>query len=265
MELIALPVGVAVGVVLGLLGAGGSLLTVPALTLLLGLSALEATSTSLVAVAMMAVAGLVVHRRAGRCSCRQGLVFGGVAAVLAAGVGWLASGLPEQVLTVAFVVVLLGTAAWLLRHQAPGEEGPGEGGPTPGASGEDEAEVHEPDTHVGPTTIAAGGGVGALTGLLGVGGGFVIVPALVATHDMPMRIAVGTSQVVVLVSALAGLLGRAQSGSVEWGLGLLFGAGGVVGAAVGAQMADRVAASVLRRSFAVVAVAVAVVMLLQST
>lgn len=236
---IALPVGLAVGIVLGLLGAGGSLLTVPALMLLLGLSATDATGTSLVAVAMMAIAGVAIHGRAGRCSCREGLTFGAAAAVTAAVAGWLASAISDRFLAGAFVILLVGTAVWLLRRNGPSEQ-------------------HDRNRNANPAqTGAAGSGVGALTGLLGVGGGFLIVPALLATRDMRMPMAVGTSQLIILVSALGGLAGRLSGSSVQWSLGLLFGLGGLAGATIGSKLADRAPPDTLRRAFASVAVAVA--------
>ena len=239
---VALPVGVAVGLVLGLLGAGGSLLTVPALIFLLGLSTSQATGTSLVAVALMATAGVAVHGPAGRCSCREGATFGAAAAVVAVGAGAIASVLPDRVLSGAFVVLLVGTAIWMVR-------------------GNDEALADRGGGRAGVVAIGgAGAGVGALTGLLGVGGGFLIVPALVGLRGMPMPLAVGTSQLVVLISAVAGLVGRLTGDSVQWGLGLLFGIGGVVGATAGSKLGGRVPADRLRLGFATVAVLVALTM-----
>lgn len=240
--LIPLAVGIVVGAVLGLLGAGGSLLTVPALIVLLGLSATEATGASLVAVSMMALAGVLVHARAGRCSCREGLTFGAAAAGTAAVAGWFASAVSDRILTGAFVVLLVGTAVWLLRRGDPDAGRP---------------DAAHPDTFVAG---AAGAGVGVLTGFLGVGGGFLIVPALLATRDMRMSMAVGTSQVVVLVSALGGIVGRLAGVPILWGVGLLFGTGGLAGAAAGSRFADRVPADRLRVAFAVVAIAVALYM-----
>ena len=245
MTVLALLLGAAVGAVLGLLGAGGSLLTVPALVLALGLTTTEATGTSLVAVAMMAGAGVVVHRRAGRCSCREGLAFGAAAAVTAVGAGWVASAVPDRVLTAAFVVLLVVTAVWLLRRDELSDRG---------------SDEHLEGRSASPASAAAGAGVGVLTGLLGVGGGFLVVPALLRTRHLPMPMAVGTSQVVVLVSAVAGLAGRAAGGSVQWGVGLLFGMGGLLGATAGARLADRAPAHRLRQAFAGVAVTVAVVL-----
>lgn len=236
---IALPVGLAVGVVLGLLGAGGSLLTVPALIFLLGMTASQATGTSLVAVAMMTVAAVVVHQRAGRCRCREGLGFGAATAVTAAVAGWLASALSDRVLGAAFVVLLVGTAMWIVVGERP------------------DARVEQARQASIPKTAAAGAGVGVLTGLLGVGGGFLIVPALVGLRGLRMPVAVGTSQLVVLISALAGLGGRLTGDTVQWGIGALFGLGGLVGATIGSKLADRVPADALRLGFAGVAVLVA--------
>lgn len=237
---VALPVGLAVGVVLGLLGAGGSLLTVPALIFLLGQTTTQATGTSLVAVALMALSGLVVHQRAERCACREGLLFGGAGIATAVAAGRLAEVLPEAVLTGSFIVVLLGAAVWLVARDDPTDA--------------------ERDARSGGAwwkIVAAGAGVGALTGLLGVGGGFLVVPALIALRGMPMPLAVGTSQLVVLVNALAGLGGRLFGGSVVWGLGAVFGLGGILGAALGSRVADRMPSRQLRWAFSGVAVVVA--------
>lgn len=242
MELVlTLLVGALVGVVMGLLGAGGSLLTVPALILVLGLSAREATATSLVAVLLMAVSGVVAHRRAGRTSFRAGLTFGAAGVVTAAIAGWLASGLPDAVLTGLFLVVLAATLVWMLRSDDP----------------------RPPEEQRLVRVVSAGAGVGVLTGLLGVGGGFIIVPALVATLGLPMAAAVGTSQLVILTNVTSGLAVRSLAGGVLWGTGLLFGAGGAVGAQVGSRLAGRLAPRQMRLAFAAVAAIVAVALALR--
>lgn len=248
---LALGVGLLIGAVLGLLGAGGSLLTVPAMIFLLGLTTPEATGTSLVAVAMMAVSGMIVHRRAGRCSCREGLLFGAAAASTAVFAGLAASTVPEIWLTVSFIVLLLGTVVWLVRRDQQSDAA--------------DTEQSVDDRDVSPVRSGlAGAGVGVLTGLLGVGGGFIVVPALMATRRMPIALAVGTSQLVVFISAIAGLLGRIPGGTVQWQVGLLVGAGGLIGSAVGSRLADRAPDRALRRAFAAVATIVAVAMAAQA-
>lgn len=290
--LIALPVGLGVGVVLGMLGAGGSLLTVPALIFLLGLTTVQATGTSLLAVSVMAVAGLYMHRRAGRCRCKHGMMFAATGMVTAAVTGRYASSLPESVLTLSFAVLLLGTAVWLILRKEPktdpapeeqelvtaragaapaarpatvGRAADSAGEPLPTGTTEVVSPDDVADGHahgeVQPWKVfASGAGVGVLTGVLGVGGGFLIVPALMVTLGMAMPMAVGTSQLVVLTNALAGLAGRASGGGVEWALGAAFGLGGVFGAVIGSKIADRVSSDVLTKTFAVIAVVVAAAM-----
>lgn len=253
---LALAAGAAVGVVLGLLGAGGSLLTAPALIFLLAMSAHEATGTSLVVVAAMATAGLVVHRRAGRCACRPGLQFAAAGVVTSAVAGWLAGDLPEWLVSTAFAVLLAVTAGWFLVRAA--RRGPGKD-PTDIAA--DAGSRHD---HEGVRTghvAGAGAGVGVLTGILGVGGGFVVVPALIATLGLSAELAAGTSQLVILTNALAALAGRSLgTNTVVWSTGSAFAAGGVVGAVVGSRLTGRFSGRTLQVTFAVLAAVVSVAM-----
>jgi uncharacterized protein len=232
--------GILTGAVMGTLGAGGSLLTVPVLVILLGLTPGQASATSLVAVALMAVSGLAVHRASGRCSCRAGFQFAAAGVVTAFVVSRLATGLPDSVLAFAMAAVLVATVVWVLRR--------------------DTHEVEPGRTRPLGLVVAAGAGVGVLTGLLGVGGGFVIVPALMALLGLPASVAVGTSSLVILTNVLAGLAGRLGAGQVLWTTGLVYGAGGVVGAAAGARLAGRLPEAVLRRAFATLATLAAVVL-----
>jgi uncharacterized protein len=263
--LIALIAGLGVGAVLGLLGAGGSLLTVPALAILLGLTATEATGTSLVVVAAMAVTGLFVHRRAGRCSCREGAQFAAAGVITAAGAGALAGVIPDWVIAISFAALLVVTAIWFAwrarsqraaRGSVSGEAG---AGPEVGAPG---GHHHRAEIRTG-RVLAAGAGVGVLTGLLGVGGGFVIVPALAATLGLAAPVAIGTSQLVILVNALAGIAGRSfGTASIVWSVGVLFAAGGILGAALGSRLTSRFSAARLSYAFSGVAGVTAVVMVI---
>jgi uncharacterized protein len=260
--LIALIAGLGVGAVLGLLGAGGSLLTVPALAILLGLTATEATGTSLVVVAAMAVTGLFVHRRAGRCSCREGAQFAAAGVITAAGAGALAGVIPDWVIAISFAALLVVTAiwfAWRARSQRGSVSGEAGAGPEVGAPG---GHHHRAEIRTG-RVLAAGAGVGVLTGLLGVGGGFVIVPALAATLGLAAPVAIGTSQLVILVNALAGIAGRSfGTASIVWSVGVLFAAGGILGAALGSRLTSRFSAARLSYAFSGVAGVTAVVMVI---
>jgi uncharacterized membrane protein YfcA len=106
-------------------------------------------------------------------------------------------------------------------------------------------------------TIGIGVGVGFLTGLLGVGGGFVIVPALVFFLEIPMTAAIGTSLVITTVNSLSGLLAHSASSHIDWPVTLLFAGSAIVSALVAARLARRLSNTVLQRSFAVLVFVVA--------
>ncbi len=222
---------------MGLLGAGGSVVTVPALILLLGLSATQATATSLVVVALISATGVLVHARADRVAWRVGGIFAvfGVPASVAG--GYLSVLLSDRALTIVLVALLGGIGVWMWRRP----------------------EMRSADRPASWGRIASAGfGAGVLTGTLGVGGGFAIVPALSGLLGLPIGLAVGTSQLVLVVNALAGLLGRAGTGVVDVPLGLVFALGGGVGTLVASRLVERVRGAALARLFALMLVIVSV-------
>lgn len=226
---IALAIGAAVGFVVGLLGSGGSVVTVPALMLLLGLTATQATGTSLVVVALISAIGVLAHARARRVDWRAGAVFAGFGVPASLGGGYVSLLLSDAVLTWLLVALLAAIAVWMWRRRAVGEE--------PG--------------HASLRAMSvAGAGVGFLTGTLGVGGGFVVVPALTGLLGMPIAMAVGTSQLVLVVNAVAGLMGRIGTGVVDLPLGLVFAFGGALGMLVAARYMGRFSSGVLTKLFA---------------
>lgn len=237
---VALALGVVVGLVVGLLGAGGSILTVPVLILLLGLSAMEATSTSLVVVSIVSSVGLLTHARAGRVSWRAGFGFAATGVPAAIGGGYLAVLLSNETITVALAVLLLGTSVYMWLRE----------------DGEDLDGALQVMNWW--RVLPAGIVVGLMTGMLGVGGGFVVVPALVVLLGLSMPVAIGTSQLVLVLNALAGLAGRVGTGSVALTIGLVFAAGGAVGAVIASLVVTRVGGDRLSRAFAVLLVLVAV-------
>lgn len=231
-----------VGLLVGLLGAGGSIVTIPVLMLLLGLSATQATGTSLVVVSIVSTVGLLTHARGGRVAWRAGLGFAATGVPAALGGGYLAVLLPDATLTVVLVVLLFGTSVYMwFREDA-----------------DDPAAARSVSWW---RILTAGVVVGLMTGTLGVGGGFAVVPALVALLGLSMPVAVGTSQVVLVLNALAGLAGRAGSGSVVLTVGLVFAGGGVVGAVVASRLVARAGGRWLSRTFAVLLVIVSAALL----
>lgn len=240
--LLALAAGAVVGLALGGLGGGGSVLAVPALIYLLGFSPAAATTASLVIVTLTSATTLCAHARDGRVRWRTGLAFAAAGIGPALLGGAVAARIPQTVLTGAFAVLAALVAARMLRTSRTG--------PVVG------------ERPLRPRRAAAvGAGLGAVTGVLGVGGGFLAVPALVTGVGLRMRAAVGTSLLVITVNALAALTLRAGTGEgLDWTLVAPFAGAAVLGAWDGRRLAAKVSASALERAFAWALLAVAVLM-----
>ncbi|MFG3345870.1 sulfite exporter TauE/SafE family protein [Streptomyces sp. NPDC048018] len=222
-----------IGVSLGVLGGGGSILTVPLLVYLAGLDTKEAVATSLFVVGVTSLAALVPHARARRVHWRTGAAFGAFSMVGAYGGGRIAEHVPGTALLVAFGVMMLATATAMLRRPR-GPAGPG------------------PQCRpASPVRIAVlGVGAGAVTGLVGSGGGFLVVPALAILGGLPIGIAVGTSLLVIAMNSFAGLAGHLSGVHLDWGLALTVTAAAVVGSVVGARFfARRIPQEAMRRAF----------------
>jgi uncharacterized protein len=244
---LALGLGLLVGVVVGLLGAGGSILTVPVLILLLGLNATQATGTSLVVVSLVSGVGLLTHALGGRVAWRAGLGFAVTGVPAAVGGGYLAVLLSDLVITVVLAVLLVGTSVLMWRR--------GDDGPAPAPAGAEPKWAR---------ILPAGLATGLLTGTLGVGGGFVVVPSLAALLGLSMPVAIGTSQLVLVLNALAGLAGRAGTGAVAWTVGLVFAGGGAVGAVIASRLVGRLGPDRLSRAFALLLLLVGVTLVVDA-
>lgn len=226
-----LALGFGIGLSLGLMGGGGSLLTVPALVYLVGQTPQAAVTTSLAIVGANSLMGASFHRAQGTLNWKVALSFGGagmLVSYLSAGLSRL---LPEALLLVAFAVVMLLVGGLMLRH-----------------GNNDSAEMCAPRPL--PVVIASGAGVGLMTGILGVGGGFLIVPALVMLVGLPMQMAVGTSLVVIAMNSLAGFLGHAGDGYFNMTLTVIFTVAGLLGTFAGARLNKRLPAGKLQKVFA---------------
>jgi uncharacterized protein len=245
MDLITVEValGFGIGLSLGLLGGGGSILTVPALVYLVGQSPQAAVVTSLAIVGANSVLGAAFHHRQGNLNFRVALIFGGtgmLAAYIAAGYSSLFA--PAGLL-VAFALLMI-TIGLLLVFQK--ERPELVGAPAPKSW----------------LVVALGGaGVGVLTGLLGVGGGFLVVPALVILVGLPMSQAVGTSLLVIAANSTAGLLGHMGNTWFDLTLVLIFASAGLVGTFFGARLASVLPSNRLRQGFAVFVIILAVFIL----
>ena len=274
--------GLLIGLSLGALGGGGSILTVPVLVYAVGESARSATTGSLVIVGVTAGVASLGHARAGRVRWGAGLAFG-VAGVAASFAGTaLNTRVAPQVLLICFATLMVVAATAMLTktmvHTHPEDDRPGDGSAT--ALDEQAAALRRSGTLTGvrpvrtalPTlsiavalrVVVAGLFVGFLTGFLGVGGGFVIVPALVLILRYDMPAAVGTSLLIISVNSGVALLARSGHQSFHWAVIAPFTLAAIAGSTAGKHVADRVSGAQLTRAFAFLLLAVAAYVLIRA-
>ena len=247
IPVLAIPAALLVGVFLGLLGSGGSILALPLLRLAAGLSFAAARATSFPVVGLAAAAALVGHLRTGAVRARDAAPFAlaSVPATFAAS-RLLAPRVSEPAQALLFAALML-VAAWRMARREPADAAP-------------------PRRRGARVAALVGALAGVLTGLLGIGGGFLIVPALVLTLGFDVRGAIATSLLVIVLNCAAGLGAELAGGgaSIRWDLAAVFAAAGVAGAVAGRRLGARWSAIVLRRTFAVVVLLAAVALLAKS-
>ncbi len=245
--MIALAVGLAVfvGIALGLLGGGGSILTVPLLAYVGGMDAKQAIATSLLVVGVTSLVGAISHARAGRVQWRTGLIFGAAGMAGAYAGGLLARFIPGTVLLIGFAVMMIATAVAMLRGRK-NVDAPAQGHRLPV-----------------PKIVAEGLVVGLVTGLVGAGGGFLVVPALALLGGLPMPVAVGTSLIVIAMKSFAGLAGYLSSVQINWTVAAAVTAAAVVGSLIGARLTAKVNPDSLRKAFGWFVLAMSSVILAQ--
>lgn len=268
--LLASPLGFLIGVSLGALGGGGSILAVPALVYVAGQDPQAATTTSLVVVGIVALFGVIPHWQAGRVRVGAGVGFG-LAGVGGSVVGSrLNAAIDPDLLMLGFSAVMLAAAAAMRRRAAPQPAPPQPAPPQPAPpqpapplpAARDRTPVATSvgarvDPALAMRVLAAGTAVGLLTGFFGVGGGFVVVPALVLALRFEMPEAVGTSLLVIAINATVALAARAGTGHFEWDVIVPFALSGMLGVLVGSRIASRVPAARLVAWFSALLVAIA--------
>jgi uncharacterized membrane protein YfcA len=243
VNLLGLALAALIGISLGFFGGGGSILTVPLLVYVFGLDPKVAIASSLLVVAVASLSGALQHARAGNVQLRTALVFG-AAGLLGAYLGGRASAWVEgELLLVLFAAVMIATALAMWR---------GRRGTAPS------------DTRPSPGRLAVQGAVvGGFTGLVGAGGGFLIVPALVLWAGLPMPAAVGTSLAIIVGNSLAGFAGTTAHVAIDPPLVASVAAVAVAGSFGGSQLARRVDPAALRRGFATFVLAMGAVILVR--
>ncbi len=273
-DVIAIALGLAVGLSLGALGGGGSTLAVPILVFVAGMQAQDATTASLLVVGAASAIGAWGHYRNGNVRLGAGLAFG-AAGIVGSRIGtYLNRSLDEQLLLLAFSALIFFVA--IRMYRSVGSSSPA---PTPHAGGDGDSggTTVATRTTATPTTATprtkgidtsaralvelalAATGVGLLTGLFGVGGGFAVVPALALLLGFPAKEAIGTSLVVIAINASIALSMRwGELGGIDWTLVLAFLGTVTAGVIVGSRVAHRLDADKLTRAFSIMLGAVAV-------
>jgi uncharacterized protein len=239
--ILVLALSVLIGVSLSLLGGGGSILTVPLLAYVGGMPAEAAIASSLFVVGVTSAASAISYARAGRVRWRTGSIFGAAGMAGAYAGGWIAAYLSGRFLMILFGLMMAATAVAMLRRPR---------NIRPGTQDLPIAKV-----------IAEGLVVGIVTGVVGTGGGFVVVPALVLLGGLSMQTAVGTSLVVIAMNSFAGLAGRLGHVQIDWPVTLGVTAAAVAGSYLGARLAGRIPPAVLRRGFGIFLIAMAALVL----
>lgn len=247
MSLFAGILAVIMGFVLGLLGGGGSILTVPILVYALGIDPISATAYSLFVVGTTAAFGLFKKQKDSAINWKIGITFAIPSLIAVFSVRYfLIPRLPDNIIETAsftlpketfimllFTLIMFLAAFAMLRKR-------------------DTSKVSELKANLNVPLIALEGlGVGAITGLIGAGGGFLIVPALVLLTGLPIKTAIGTSLLVIAIKSLVGFLGDVGSGQfLDWSLLLSFSVLAIIGMFLGSQAANRTDSKNLRKLFA---------------
>lgn len=243
MHLLGYPLAILIGISLGLLGGGGAILTVPVLVYVMGVGVKQAVPMSLVIVGLTSFLGMLRHKKAGTLNGRAAITFG-PAAILGSLIGTRVALLvdPRVQLTV-FAVVLLGAAAMMLRRRT---ERLGTG-----------------QARSLPLIVLIGTGVGFLTGFVGVGGGFLYVPALTVLGGLGMKAAIGTSLALITMSSAAGVGGYLGRVTLDWRLVGSLTVLAFVGVQIGSALVPKVPQEKLRRWFALLLLVMGVLVLVR--
>ncbi len=238
--------GLAIGLLLGLTGGGGSILTVPLLVYVIGLNTKVAIVTSMLIVGVTSLAALLAHSRAGRVAWRTGAIFGLAGMVGAYCGGALAQSIADALLLLLFAGVMVGSGLAMLRR-----------------IGGKDAATSEPVKRSLGRVLADGFGVGVVTGLVGAGGGFLVVPALALLGGLPMHTAVGTSLLVIAMNCTAGITSYALTSHVALDVdsAAVISVLSIAGTVLGTRLSRSISPAQLQRGFGLFVLLVAAILI----
>ncbi len=232
--------GLATGILLGIFGSGGSIITTPALLYLLNVDAKSAIAMSLGIVAMTATITALQHWHKGNVNLKITAVFG-LFGVIGTFAGAKLGIITPVVIQLSVFALVMYAAAWKMLKPAPQHK-------SVGAACTECVDGYCNDLDYREIAVH-GIAVGILTGVVGVGGGFLIVPALVLLSGLPMKQAVGTSLSIVALKSFAGFAGYAGAVAIDYSLMAIFTSIAITGSIAGSMLADRLPADLLKRGF----------------
>lgn len=247
MEIFGFIASIAIGVALGLIGGGGSILTVPVLVYLFHIDPVLATAYSLFIVGLTSAVGSFSYFKKGLVNVRTAVVFGipSIIAVFATR-AWIVPAIPSEVMTIGnfvvtksilmmilFAILMIGASYSMIKKEKPKE--------TPSEPAEQKFNY--------PMILLEGAVVGVLTGLVGAGGGFLIIPALVILSKLPMKEAVGTSLVIIAAKSLIGFFGEGGETIIDWIFLMKVSAFAIVGIFIGTSLSKKIDGSKLKPAF----------------
>ncbi|SMX96122.1 hypothetical protein BAUR920_02935 [Brevibacterium aurantiacum] len=245
---LTLALALIIGLTLGLLGGGGAILAVPVLTYITGLEPVQAIPTSLFIVGVTSLVSLSLHAAKKRVVWRTGLFFGVAAMVGAFAGGRAGAYVPAPVLMLSFAAVMTAAAIAMIRGRR------------------QTGDQHErpPELPISKV-LATGAVVGLVSGFVGAGGGFLIVPALVLLARLPMPRAVATSLLIITMQSASGLAGYALSTPLDWSLAVAIAGLAVAGSFIGFWLSNRLPSQGLRKGFGFFVLAIAAVVVIEET
>ncbi|MBE1514132.1 sulfite exporter TauE/SafE family protein [Nesterenkonia halotolerans] len=243
--ILAMVLAVGIGLSLGLLGGGGTILAVPLLTYVAGFPPKEAIAASMFIIGVTSLVSVIPHARRGNVQWRTGFIFGAAAMAGAFGGGLLGAQLPSVVLMVAFGIMMVATALAMIMDRRPQTSG--------------EARKKLPLVKI----LAEGLVVGLVTGMVGAGGGFLVVPALVLLGGLSMPAAVGTSLLIISMKSFTGLAGYMTEVSIDWVPVLMITIITVVGALIGTAFGKHVPEKALKKVFGYLVLIMGIVVFFQ--
>jgi len=244
MEVVGWIMALVIGITLGLLGGGGSILTVPVLVYLLGINPIISTGYSLFIVGLSSLVGAMTYFKKGQIDFRTAAVFG-VPSIIAVYLTrkFMVPAIPQEIFAVGdfivtksigimvlFAVLMIAASYSMIKGRKD-------------VKGASEVKYNY------PLITIEGLVVGTLTGLVGAGGGFLIIPALVLLSGLSMKMAVGTSLIIIAIKSLIGFLGDVQNHAIDWTFLLSFAALSVIGIFIGSKLSNFIPGQKLKPAF----------------